>query len=780
MANEKVRTPDVVEIFDTKIKATNAHAHIGTGVSANATYDSILAQIASSSPTLAEKQAFDAAQSPGALNPFVTFSDLAAQISDKIPWKTIGPTGSSADFQGNTDAIFTTAFASGAFWFQVLPATYTFSASVAIPAGVKVVGVTTSSTIITGNIASPLFTMGSSSYLSFITISQQNTSGSALGITANAVSLEYMILSHASTSGTLINAVGVTDLKMFTCVSQVASSIITSCSNSFFHGCLFDAPTVYALDLQSCINVTLTASIFKNGQLNVLNSTNVKAVSNHFNSGLTVTTSPTTLLRANTPDTVNNESDDFLDILTYIGSPSLLATNPIYSNNYAGPPGEDLTARASALDLLVQWRYEERNFHLVAQSEPTTISWNQTTNLLTSTGPLFLQSSHRASHWVIPTLNITVPNNSVVYYVLDRNLNTSPITLTPQLASIGTVPNNTANQQVWVLAFALNNGLWWRGGRGTRFPATGTQVGQYFVDGSSKSLLDYIGSPDYNASQPNYANNFSGVNGENLVTRINHTDQLIRTLYQNTNVGTYLSDTSYISVEPGTGSTYALTLSGTFYMAFPNVAGRIFAANLSWNLADQDIIYFTLNLGEGAGSLAGADTAIIAATQAAAGALPLPDNYPNIAANYIAKYFVFARRVGTSIFLWDNSELPVGGRYPEPIGRSVVAINPPSVLVGGNTQWDGTNFLWEGLAVAVATGANINRNTLANQTTALPSLTDLTEGTGLLLTHTWNSVPATPQNVQVSKVPLPLTYVPLQNQFLWVQRRNGIIMFTEG
>jgi len=770
--NEKVRTPDVAEILDTKIKATSAHAHIGTGVAVNDSYDSILAKIASSSPTLAQQQAFDASESPGALNPYITFSDLTTSIADRIPWKTIGPVGSSGDFQGNTDAVFTAAFTSGFFWFQVFPGTYTFSSTVAIPPGVKLVGFTTSTTIITGNIASPLFTLGNDAYVSFLTVNSSN--GACLSVLGNNVSLENLVLSHIS--GTLITATGISDLKMFTCISNIGTSVFTACTNNIIHGCLFDTPTVYAIDLQSCTNTTVTANILKNGGIRIASCVDVKAVANHFNDGVTVTASPTTLLRANTPDTVNNEDNDFLDVLLYIGSPSIIATTPIYSNNYSGPPGEDLTARTSALDLLVQWRYEERNFHLVAATEPTTISWNQATHLLSSTGPLHLQSSHRNAAWVLPTLGINIPNNTVLYYTLDRNLNNTPITLTPQLASIGSVPNNTANQQVWVLAFALNDSLWWRGGRGTRFPATGSQVGQYFVDGSSKSLLDYIGSPDYNASQPNYADNFSGVVGENLVTRIYHTDQLLRTLYQNTNMGTFLADASYISVEPGPATTLTLKISGTFFMSFPHVAGRIFATNLSWDLADGDVVYFTLNLGNQAGSLAGADSAIIASTQASV--VPLPDNYPNIAATYITKYFAFARRAGSSVFLWDDTEMPAGGRYPEPIGRSVVAINAPTLLLD-NIQWNGNDLLWEGLAVAVATGANINRNTLADQTVALGGLTDLSEGTGLLITHTWNSIPATPQNVTIAKVSLPLTSSLRQNQFLWAQRRNGIIMFSE-
>lgn len=809
MSNVKIRTPDVQEIQDSKIEASSPHSHIGTGVSAGDTYDAVLAQIASSCPTFTEKQALDAAQSPSAANPFVTFTDLTTTIANRIPWISIGQPGSGADYEGTTDAVFTTAFASGASWFQVAQGTYTFASTVSVPAGVKVVGVTTSSTIVTGNIASPLFTMEAGSYLSFMNVQQQSASGSCVSTTANDVSLEYLMLSSPD-GGTLVAASAMGNLKMFTCSMTTGTCSFNSVIDSYVHGCLFNSTATFALSMSNCSDVTVTASLFMSGAFSASSSVYLKAVSNHFASGtaIDVSTSSTSLLRANTPDTYNNEVNDFFDLLSYIGSPSITTVSPTYSNNYSGAQGQDLTARASALDLLVQWRYEERNFHLVAQTEPTTVTWNQGTFLLTSTGPMEIQSSHRNSYWLLPSLNVTVPNGSCLYYTLDRTLNSAPLTLTPQLAAIGTVPNSgfngalttaqaQASQQTWVLAFNLNGTLWWRGGGGTRFPSTGTQVGTYFVDGTSKSLLDYIGSPDYNVSQPNYSDNFAGVNGENLVTRINKHDQLIRALYQNTNVGTYLSDASYISVEAGTGSTYALTLAGTFYMAFPNVAGRHFATGgvgvvpASWNLADGDIVYFTLALGNLSGSLGGTDMQVVAATKGNVNTspLPLPDDYYDVSSTYTVKYFVFARRSGSSVFLWDNSELPVGGRYPEPIGRTVVAVSAPSSPSGAwtatsNTQWDGTNFLWQGLALAVATGASIGRNTFPDQTTPVVTGstmgvlgTDLAEGQGLLVTHSWNA--GSDGNVTIQKVNLPLTNTPLQNQFLWCQRRNNVICFID-
>jgi hypothetical protein len=97
-----------------------------------------------------------------------------------------------------------------------------------------------------------------------------------------------------------------------------------------------------------------------------------------------------------------------------------------------------------------------------------------------------------------------------------------------------------------------------------------------------------------------------------------------------------------------------------------------------------------------------------------------------------------------------------------------------------NSVWttiSGTkHFLWEKLAVATSTGTALNRNTLPDQTTPLAGLTDLADGEGLVITHTWN--PGSAQNATVTKVSLPLSFILEQNQFLWVQNRGGYLQFT--
>jgi hypothetical protein len=102
--NIKIRTEDVDKILDTKI--TTISSHLPLDVSSGEFYDSVLAKIAARSPTFDEKNALTNASIPSASNPYVTVSHLNLKLDGRIPWKTVGPTGSGSDYEGETEAIF--------------------------------------------------------------------------------------------------------------------------------------------------------------------------------------------------------------------------------------------------------------------------------------------------------------------------------------------------------------------------------------------------------------------------------------------------------------------------------------------------------------------------------------------------------------------------------------------------------------------------------------------------------------------------------------------------
>ena len=749
--NTKIRTEDVLECLDVKIKTSSAHQRLGVLAAEN--YDSVLSKIAARSPTLDQKHALENAENPSAANPLITVSNANESISSKIPWRTIGPAGSGAEFSGNDETPFVSAFASGANWIYVRAGTYTFSTTVNVPQNVTLVGASSASTILT-SLGTTLL-VGNNVYLGFLQI----VGVTALTAAGNGVTLQNCILSAQTTT---LSASSVSLLKIFDVAFLTGTLSATSISNSMFSGLYFNTTAPSAV-FTSPSNISLVGSIFVDGSggLQLTNGVNVRIVANHLGGGVVNTTPTSVLLRANTPNSNNNDSDDFIDLLKYVGSPSLTEEFPSYASNYAGSQGEDLTARASGLDLLIQWRYEERNFHLVADNA-TNVVWSPATNSLSTTGMLSLVSAHRRAPWILPRLSSTViPSNYFMYYVLDRTLDSTPISLQYQLAALGSIPNDVTapnsadNRQIYVLAFNLNGTLWWRGGNGSRFPSTGGQTGTYFVDGKSKSLITYLGASDYNDEDPNYSNNFAGIQGEGLTTRLGKSDTLLRRLFEFSNLAYYLGTGAYFSAEAG-----ALTLNGTLYFTLPHVTGRLVVNAAAWAPPDGSLIYLTWDQG----ALAGSDqvvTATIATT------VPLPDAYP-----LTLKYFVFAIRKGSDIILWNGERIPLfGGRWPlVNLQTEIIPINTPTIL-DENIVWTGTDLLWESLALILTNGIPLQR--LRNQTTASAGLTDLNDGECLTITFSCNDG-AVPHYVTVQKTVLPVFLA--QNQILWATKNNGIVV----
>lgn len=933
--NIKIRTEDVDKILDTKI--TTISSHLPLDVSAGEYYNSVLGKIAARSPTFDEKNALTNASMPSAANPYVTVSHLNLKLDGRIPWKTVGHVGSGSDYEGSTGAVFETAISQGHRWITVRPGTYVFSETVSVPQDTYIMGASESTAILTTSTSNPVFSLGENCSLEYLKIVNTMASQAAMVATGDNLNLRNVAIAAEPDGCTLNISSGIKNICITSCKFEGGSLLGTSVSQSILSHNIFDCPGTYAVNLVSPSQWSITSNVFKNGQLRIDSGSNTRVVGNHLNDGgystnpvLDTEDRSTVLFRANTPNSNNNEVEDFNKLLEYVGSTSVLQGSPIYSNNYAGPAGENLTARAGALDLLLQWRYEERNFHLVGDTENTTVAWNPVSRQVSTSGPLRLISSHREAYWILPQLgsytsvtyasqtsssgtvsftgssaylgqtfqspysgtissvtvklsrasgatgslhvrlynvtgvagtpapadsslgssavvnftslsttetdvtftfsspisvaansyyavvlvssstfsaplNVSYTNNpnaynlgsviasqnsgatwsatvsqdlymvvsgrtlsaitlnsgDALYYKLDRNLNTENITLVPFIDPVGSIINDASNRQVYVLAYCLGTSLWWRGGGGSRFPGTADQTGTYFIDGSSKSMLDYIGAVDYNDYDPLYNANFAGVESESLTVRVQKQDQLLRTLYEYNNRITELPNDGYLGYD---GS--QLTLSGTLTYNFSHNAGKVYVAPQSWTISDGQLLYLSWTQDTLSSSTSQSASAVLTTN----GSLPLPNNYPNR-----TKYFAFARRKGTSLYLWDGTELISGGRWPVPIGfgRQVIPTAGPTTLTD-NIVWTGTDLLWEKLALVTSTGLPLARNTLADQTTVSASLTTLASGQGLLITHTWN--PGSNQNVTVERVSLPITRLK-QNQFLWVQNFSGTLVF---
>lgn len=772
--NTKIRTEDVLEILDFKIKASSDHLQLD--VATGEDYNSVLAKIAARSPSFLEKAALENAVDPSAANPYVTLSELNESLRT-IPWISIGPSGSGSDFEGSNEQPFLDAFATSNKMFYIKPATYTFSSPLTIPNGVKLFGSSSPIETILSSGATTLI-VGQNTYISFLTISTTSISDPAISA-ASSLDVEFENCIITSPSGTTtIDVTGANRFTAIDCAFVSGNASGTGLTSSTIARCYFDALGSYGLNLDSPSDNSIWGNVFYAGTPQVISGTNVRIVGNHFNSGIgNITPISSVILRANTPSSNNNEDEALTSLLQYLGSPSASQATPAYSNDFTGAEAQDLTARASAIDICLQWIYEERNFSLIAQTEPLVVSWNPTANTLTTTDTMLLVSSHRDAVWKLEALTKIIPNGSFLYYIIDRSLTTSDITLLPIVAPLGSIPINTVpptgspnNRQIYVLACNLNGTLWWRGGGGSRFPSTGGYTGEYFVDGSSKSLLTYIGATDYNDSDPNYSSNFSGIQGESLVTRIDKTDTLIKRLFEHTNLDYYISSNGFIFSEND-----KLKLIGTLTFTLPHASGEITIADTEWTIPDGSLLYFTWD-----------QTTFGTATSTIATTVPLPDSYP-----LVTKYFVAAVRVGNMFYLWDGTRLPInGGRWPTvSLTRDVLPTAVASTLltdygnITNNTVWtqiSGTmHLLWENLAVATSTGISLARNQFSNQLTPSSGLTDIADGEGLVVTHTWNEGDGSPQNIIIEKRSLPLTSILEQNQFLWVKNRSGYLLFLQ-
>lgn len=775
--NVKIRTEDVYEILDTKIKASSGHSQLD--VTEGEFYNSVLAKIAARCPSIDEKGALENSYQPSTANPFVTQSDLTRVLTGALSWKTIGPTGGGADYQGAT--AFTDAFSSGYKWFYLQPSDYILTDGLIVPDGVRLVGGLTRDTRLILDTGTAV-TLGDNAYLGFLSVLATGASNTALDVSSTVGAIVNNCVLTSGSLGKTAKVDNASHLMLVDCALMIGNVVGANLADSIFESLYVDASGTYGINLEAPNNLLLWSSTFFSGTPNLTDCVNVRVVANHFTNSIDVTGS--VIKRANTPSAANNEDESLTHLLQYLGSLSTLQTNPAYSSNFAGPQGQDITARASALDIILQWRYEERNFSLIAETEPMVVTWSPSTSKLTTSGGMRLVSAHRSplvwelAQIVTADAHSYIPNGHFLYYIIDRTITANTI-LTPHKAPLGSFPDlNTneplgtpENRQIWVLALNTNGTLWWRGGKGSRFSAKGNQTGEYFIDGTSKSLLTYLGSNDYNDSDPNYSNNFAGVQGESLTTRLGKTDTLIKRLFEFSNLSYHLAAGSFISSEAN-----SLLLTGELYFILPHTNNQIQLDPLSTlattgvSLADGDLLYLTWD-----------QDALFSANQIAtvtkATTVPLPDQYP-----LATKYFLFAVRSGYEIILWDGTKLPIigdgthfaGGRWPLPTGRAVIRTAAPSVL-SDNVAWDGTNILWENLAVSTATGVALNRNTLANQTSASNGLTNLTDGTGLVISHTWNSGSA--QSVSINKVTLSTMGALAQNQFLWAYNRGGYLFF---
>lgn len=132
--------------------------------------------------------------------------------------KTIGPSGSLADYRGDTDEVFSAAlsdvFAADTtnFEFEILPGNYTFARTLEIPDGVKIRGVTQNSSVdmvsIVSSVDLPVFNLASNTTLENLTLASSNnkivTASNATNVKIERCKFDLIAVLAASDYGLLL------------------------------------------------------------------------------------------------------------------------------------------------------------------------------------------------------------------------------------------------------------------------------------------------------------------------------------------------------------------------------------------------------------------------------------------------------------------------------------------------------------------------------------------------------------------------------------------------
>jgi hypothetical protein len=150
--------------------------------------------------------------------------------------KTIGPASSGADFRGDTHAVFLAAFASGIKELEVLPGTYTFTATVIVPTGVRVTG---NKAVRILHSALPVFAMSSNTTLD--TLSLEYTVGG----------VPYTITSSATSNVSILN-----------CNLPNGGIYLNTVDRARVQGCTFITSNGRGVEAVACSHLVVTSNYF--------------------------------------------------------------------------------------------------------------------------------------------------------------------------------------------------------------------------------------------------------------------------------------------------------------------------------------------------------------------------------------------------------------------------------------------------------------------------------------------------------------------------------------
>lgn len=556
MAQQKISTPSVVEIRDEVILSTNAYGtpapHLG--IVAGDPWDTVLTQIdqfALDPSTLVA--AMDNAELPSASNPFVTRSFLENRLGIRN-FVLIGPPGSGADYEGTTDAVFTTALADPKPVIMVLPGIYLFSNPIGVAAGKRIEGVHPLVVQIQSTTDAPAFVLlGDSAELKGITITAPALALSpAVAMQGQRTTVRYCVFVN------------------FTFLALQVIGARASVVNCYFNG--NSAAAIFLQGHQQRVLTSVFAGQLTDGALRIESNEggahscyfastltgfsylipspiihDVRMVGNNFESAISLSASQDlgtgTVRYANTPNNYNANVNNFLvPLAQYTGQPTIATNTVVDSQQFTYGPvaSTDLTVITGAIDYALQNRYEERNWFLTS-ADPTfdsngsplsgVFSWDGNTRTLSWPNFELRSSMHRTGKWTMAAGSAVIQPGELLYIEVDRSLAGVDIALVPIVGTRPLTLQYPADAQRFILAVGLPTvyALWTSGFRLL------SELTSFDVDGWPLPLTRFIGVSETRNPAPPYSG-FSGPAQSSLVVKDGAQSAHVKLLYERSNL----------------------------------------------------------------------------------------------------------------------------------------------------------------------------------------------------------------------------------------------------
>lgn len=620
MMQQKISTPSVINILDTKIRSSQAYAfpEVG-GIAPLDPWDTVLSKLEpyALDPDTVVASLRGALTSPNASNPVVTVSKYENRFEARA-LRLIGPVGSEVDFEGSGLDVFQNAMASlpsEGGWLVVLPGTYIFDATFSLRTNVRLMGVHPETTILKTSGNFPLLALGTNSLVDRFLLDGTGILDQAVVILSGEESaLERCSFVEINRLGaSLVGARSRVLWSKFSSTSNLATTVAASFNGhqQIIEFCKFDGEFLGAAIQFENRESTLSNNVFSPSvlgpayKISSISQTDNKIVFNHFCSQASLNASldrgTSTIRYGNTPNNfTSNVNNALTPLKSLTGQPSLTSSEMVLSNSFTHDPSilKNASSLWGSIDLFTQKLYEERNLFLTSddpvfdpEGQPISgiFSWDGSTNTLT--WPSFTIRSLYGGRVIQSYANgsMEIPPG----FACVASLETS--TLQKISVNLPLTDPQDANQLVLLRTLSSGRATWLH----DRHLFPGNQTTVFDVHGGLLPISRYVGLTEArNPALP--SDGFVASAQANLTAKIKDSSSLLELAYERTNLQyTPETEDSLISTDPTVGAwydssvllngistspTHLINLQGTLYGLLTNGLYYFDRSSKGWRL----------------------------------------------------------------------------------------------------------------------------------------------------------------------------------------------------